>query len=357
MSSVKGGREEKDGCEGKNWSEFEASAPGRICLFGEHQDYLGWPAVVMAIDLRCRIRFTPREDRLACWSSPALGLNGSYALDTLPSSARPEGWASQEERNDHLLAALIEGRVLGWSWPCGWDARIESDIPVQAGCSSSTALISAWTLALAWMADVELSPSALVTSAHRSEVLHFDEAGGRMDHQAIAHGGLNRVHADGKIDPLTLEGLGNFLLGDSGVPKDTQAVLARCNTDRSGPGLSTATAVNKAIEEEASAKLSAGLSGPAERIALGKQMNEHHRVLSQHLEVSTEKIDGLCAAARASDALGAKINGSGGGGCMFAWFKPEDQAALKAATESMAEAGAVRTVQVRPDRGAFINIV
>ena len=67
---------------------FQSSAPGRICLFGEHQDYLGWPAIVMAIDLRCTLTFTPRSDRQAAWSSPDLGLSNSYDLDGLPETAR-----------------------------------------------------------------------------------------------------------------------------------------------------------------------------------------------------------------------------------------------------------------------------
>ena len=29
--------------------------PGRICLFGEHQDYLGLPVIAMAISLRISI--------------------------------------------------------------------------------------------------------------------------------------------------------------------------------------------------------------------------------------------------------------------------------------------------------------
>ncbi|MCH1575403.1 MAG: galactokinase family protein, partial [Flavobacteriales bacterium] len=29
---------------------FVSSAPGRLCLFGEHQDYLGLPVIAMAMN-------------------------------------------------------------------------------------------------------------------------------------------------------------------------------------------------------------------------------------------------------------------------------------------------------------------
>ncbi|MBT4369578.1 MAG: galactokinase family protein, partial [Candidatus Marinimicrobia bacterium] len=35
---------------------MEISTPGRICLFGEHQDYLGLPVIAMGISLRAKIR-------------------------------------------------------------------------------------------------------------------------------------------------------------------------------------------------------------------------------------------------------------------------------------------------------------
>ena len=40
------------------------------------------------------------------------------------------------------------------------------------------------------------------------------------------------------------------------------------------------------------------------------------------MKVSTPKIDKMLDAALRADALGGKINGSGGGGCMFA-YAPE----------------------------------
>ena len=42
-------------------------------------------------------------------------------------------------------------------------------------------------------------------------------------------------------------------------------------------------------------------------------------MLREVLRISTPKIDRMLRAAEAAGALGGKINGSGGGGCMFAY--------------------------------------
>ena len=38
------------------------STPGRVCLFGEHQDYLGLPVVPCAVSLRMTIEARHRDD-------------------------------------------------------------------------------------------------------------------------------------------------------------------------------------------------------------------------------------------------------------------------------------------------------
>ena len=40
---------------------LEVSTPGRICLFGEHQDYLGLPVIAMGISLRSIIKGQKRK--------------------------------------------------------------------------------------------------------------------------------------------------------------------------------------------------------------------------------------------------------------------------------------------------------
>jgi mevalonate kinase len=52
-------------------------------------------------------------------------------------------------------------------------------------------------------------------------------------------------------------------------------------------------------------------------IGLGQLLDLNHRLLSS-LMLSTTKIEAMCQIARDSGALGTKITGAGGGGCMFA---------------------------------------
>jgi galactokinase len=42
---------------------MQITTPGRICLFGEHQDYLGLPIIALAISLRSKISAVKRKDR------------------------------------------------------------------------------------------------------------------------------------------------------------------------------------------------------------------------------------------------------------------------------------------------------
>jgi galactokinase len=50
---------------------------------------------------------------------------------------------------------------------------------------------------------------------------------------------------------------------------------------------------------------------------VGQLLTNHHGVLRDTLGVSTPKIERMLSAALDAGAMGGKINGTGGGGCMF----------------------------------------
>nr|MCS5662628.1 galactokinase family protein [Dehalococcoidia bacterium] len=57
------------------------SSPGRICLFGEHQDYLGLPVIAGSISLRVTIEGQPREDMTVTVDLPDIGREETFSME------------------------------------------------------------------------------------------------------------------------------------------------------------------------------------------------------------------------------------------------------------------------------------
>ncbi|MFQ6099339.1 MAG: galactokinase family protein, partial [Armatimonadota bacterium] len=162
---------------------LRVSAPGRICLFGEHQDFLGLPVIAAAIDRRISIAGTRRGDRRFVVRMPDINDEDTFEVaDDLP----------YRQRRDYLRSAVNVLRREGMRFENGYDCVMTSAIPINAGTSSSSAMIVAWMLLLLSTQPhgIRVDPDTLARLAHRAEVLEFDEPGGMMDHFAAAYGGL-----------------------------------------------------------------------------------------------------------------------------------------------------------------------
>ena len=84
--------------------------------------------------------------------------------------------------------------------------------------------------------------------------------------------------------------------------------------------------VNKAFEGIEVLVRNAKLAIEAgDHVALGQLLDLNHTILSS-LMLCTTKLDEMCQTARRAGALGAKMTGAGGGGCMFALAPKHDEA-------------------------------
>lgn len=312
---------------------FVASAPGRVCLFGEHQDYFEWPVVASAISLRAEIRCESRNDRLVRLHLLDLDQVFEWNLEDLPSPKSREYW----------LSALHVAHREGWLPKRGWNAWVTSAIPQKAGASSSSALTAAWCAAVAHLGGKALDPQWNALATWRAEVQWFDEPGGMMDQVACSLGGTLHVEFSPAFHPQSLANPGgNWLLFDSNEPKETIEILLRAKARRlqlldewgvslgshwpkdlparpdhwieQDHALMDATIGNKRVSERGADALAQ--SGVDLR-ALGALLNEHHHWLSKGIGVSTGRIDSILLDAMTLGALGGKINGSGGGGTGF----------------------------------------
>jgi galactokinase len=244
----------------------------------------------------------------------------------------------------------------GFTFTKGFRAWMEGKIPINAGTSSSSAMLVTWMAILARMSDQEqlLAPEECARLAHEAEVIEFGEPGGQMDHYSTALGGILAIDFAPvlRLEKLSVQ-LGTFVLGNSREPKDTKGILSRVKNqvvqlsrvlERRHPGFSLQTATASTIADLApeltaeQAELLHGtvrnrqlthdarglLTSPAlDHRHLGGLLDEHQTVLRDVLRISTPKIDRMIIAANAAGAYGGKINGSGGGGCMFA-YAPDD---------------------------------
>ena len=79
---------------------------------------------------------------------------------------------------------------------------------------------------------------------------------------------------------------------------------------------------------------------------IGKLLFEHHSVLRDVLKVSTLKIETMLDAALNAGALGGKITGSGGGGCMFAYAPDISEFIADAIEKAGGEATIIRQAEM-----------
>lgn len=349
--------------------ELRVSTPGRICLFGEHQDYLGLPVLPCAISLRISIVGDHRSDRHVEIHLPDIAGRESFLLEAQVPYVR---------ERDYLRSAVNVLQRNGFTFSKGMECEVHGKIPINAGTSSSSALVVAWVSFLARMSDQRrtLPPQECARYAHAAEVTEFGEPGGMMDHYSTAFGGILFLKFLPEIDVERLKAsLGAFVLGDSGEPKNTTFVLAQVKNRvldavriivARHPEFSLQSATPDDIERHGGILSSdqVGIllgtlrnrdltcralelmeSDAPDDAAVGSLLSEHQAVLRDVLHISTPRIDRMLDAAMNAGAYGGKINGSGGGGCMFAYAPVNPEQVAEAVETSGGRAYIVRPAE------------
>lgn len=354
--------------------QLRVSAPGRVCLFGEHQDYLGLPVIAAAIDLRIAALAEQSGEPLLEIDMPDVGER--IRLD-------PRSRQQYAKKRDYLRSCVSVLQRRGLTWSRGYRVEIRGEIPINAGVSSSSAMVIMWLRFLMAISDQRPVPAAddLARLGHEAEVLEFGEPGGMMDHFCAALGGVLYIET---VPPFRARPTGSVLdgivLGNSLEPKATIETLARTRAQvAEGVRLLTERFPSFDLANTPLAEVETALTElpatPARRLranlvnrdltvaalgvlergnvrALGELLLEHHAQLRDGLDLSTPKIERMLAAAMGAGALGGKINGSGGGGCMFA-FAPGKEQEVAAALE---RAGG-KSYVVKVAHGAYVETV
>ena len=317
-----------------------SKAPARICLFGDHQDYLGLPVIACAIDKYLTVSGNPNQTDLLNFD--LIDLNRIRSINI-------NSDLSQIEKGDHILFVLKTLKSHGVIISKGYDIKIESEIFINAGISSSSALIVALiNFFLKIYIPEKVSAKYISELAYESEVLQQGGSGGKMDQYSISNGNTIFLETGGNNNFKKIKSpFKNFIIANSGVKKHTDEILSKlkiktldaikniCNhyptlklceikenqvndfrelIDEKSFKYFKAAIVNHSITLDALSELE---KDKPDLIKLGKLMIKHHNVLKNKLRLTVPKIDRMIDLAKKNGAYGYKIIGSGGGGSIL----------------------------------------
>lgn len=331
--------------------EVSSAAPGRANLIGEHTDYSGGFVLPVTVPQCTRVELRRRADAQVRIHSAQLGVTGEYRL------------GEEKARGDWLdyvqgVTALASGRPLH-----GFDARVDSGIPIGAGLASSAALTVAllravrelfgWTLddldlaGLAQRAEVEFVGAPvgvmdpLACSIGRTETaLFIDTQSLRTEHVplskslglAVLHSGITHAHASGeyRIRRRECEEAARRL----GVP--SLRAVGPADLPRLAELPSPLDRRARHVVTENSRVLAAVGALKTEGLEeLGALLDASHRSLRDDYQVSVPDLDQLVALARAAPGVyGARLTGGGFGGAVVVAARPSG---LRAAMDAVAQ--------------------
>jgi mevalonate kinase len=294
-----------------------AFAPGKVILLGEHAVVYGQPALAGALSSGVTVTTCPGQGRLrvAAWKvdidrhDPSPLGQAFAALMTRLGPASSASSASFDRERPELEV----------------DLDVEFQVPTSAGLGSSAALAVALCRALARARRQELGTAAILDAAMAAETVFHGKPSG-IDAAVAVHGGFGRFTRAAGWMPTRAARPVPLVVGHTGRQRDTKGRVARVAelaSERPAEMETHFRAIGALVEQGIAAVLTGDFA------ALGTAMNENARHL-EVLEVSCPEIEKMCTLAREAGALGAKLTGGGGGGCVLA-LAPGHEEAVQAA--------------------------
>ena len=321
-----------------------ASAPAKVILFGEHYVVYGEPAIVLAIDKRAYAKAENRNDKRLCLRSVNLNLAGYYEKGVF----KVEHGDVKEARLKFEPVKLAVEKVLEKHGEyVGLNIEINSTVPVAAGLGSSAAVVAAVTAAVSSLLGVKMPKEDVFRIVYEAEkIVHGTPSG--IDPAISTFGGALLFQLDTGFKPLDVNMEIPLVIGDTGVERSTRLQVEKVRNVKERypqvvePMMWTAREIvlraTEAFKEN-------------DLETLGELMNINHALL-YGVGVSDESLEWLINAARKAGALGAKLTGAGGGGCMIALAKNER---VQQVLEAIQRAGGRPFTARKTDEGVKIE--
>jgi len=293
------------------------SAPGKVTLFGEHAVVYGKPALVSAIDRRIHVTVEERSDSSIKVS--ALDLHIPGMILTFKEGSKDLVVESDYNRIVDAMSYVRKAIELASKHihkKQGVNVTIKSEMPVGAGLGTSAAIAVSTVAAYTCLLGHELKPEEIARLGHATE-LEVQGAASPMDTAVSTYGGtlyLLPTKTAPHIERLKVAPSLPSIIGYTEREARTGELLRRVRELRKTHPQTVDSIMNTIgdIVEEAKTALVKG-----DLPSLGVLMNMNHGQL-ESLGVSSRKLNDMVYSARSAGAIGSKMTGAGGGGCMIA---------------------------------------
>ncbi len=310
---------------------IQATAPGKVILFGEHAVVYHRPAIAVPVtDVQARATLQPAAA-------------GSGLRIVAPEVEKD--YLFDATRRDDPLAAIVQLTLQALAQPKPPDAVLEisSTIPLGRGLGSGAAVSTVVVRALGQFFGHVLPAAQVSKLVFEVEKLHHGTPSG-IDNTVVSFAQPVYFFKQEKspiIRRMAVAAPFTLVIGDTGQVSLTRQAVGglreRWQTDpQRYEGYFDEIAV---LVDQARMAIETGALPAA---TLGRLMDENQELL-ETLGVSSPELARLITAAREAGALGAKLSGAGMGGNMIALVSPESASDVAAALRSAGATGVIVT--------------
>ena len=275
-----------------------ASAPGKVILFGEHFVVYGVKAILCSINKRVTVTAEKTTDKKIFINSEIgnLILEPNKSISEINSPLKPFYY---------LANKVIKNQ------DTGIQIKIDSEIPLGVGLGSSSACCVAGAAAIFKLFG-DISKEEILELAIEAERTIFENTSG-ADCTVCVYGGI--MEYDKKQGFKKIEDEPNFqlVIANSNIEHSTESMVSEVKAFT----IKNKEEFSKLLDQELELVEDVlKLLKENNTIKLGEKINQNQKYL-ETIGISNNQLRKMIEIGQKT-SFGAKITGSGGGGCIFA---------------------------------------